>query len=99
MGGVQRIGGLAYLPRQDGNHDGVVEDYSFESSVDGQHWTVNVERGQFWNIENNPVQQDETFAPVDARFFRFTALKSIGSNGRASAAEISVLPAEGGGGQ
>jgi alpha-L-fucosidase len=99
MGGVQRIAGLAYLPRQDGSHDGVVEDYRFESSVDGQHWTANVEWGQFWNIENNPVQQDATFAPVDARYFRFTALKAVGSNGRASAAEISVVSAEVDGGQ
>ena len=95
MGGMQRIAGLAYLPRQDGNHDGVVEDYRFESSIDGQHWTVNVEQGGFWNIENNPVQQDETFAPVDARYFRFTALKTAGPNGRVSAAEISVLAPEG----
>ncbi len=99
MGSVQRIAGLAYLPRQDGSHDGVVENYRFESSVDGQHWTTNTEWGQFWNIENNPVQQDATFAPVDARFFRFTALKEVGANGRTSAAEISVLPAEGEGGR
>jgi alpha-L-fucosidase len=95
MGSVQRIAGLAYLPRQDGNHDGVVQNFRFESSVDGQHWTVNVDWGGFWNIENNPVQQDATFAPVNARYFRFTALKTVGSNGSASAAEISVLAAEG----
>jgi alpha-L-fucosidase len=95
MGSVRRIAGLTYLPRQDKSHDGIVDTYRFETSVDGQNWTVNVDSGRFWNIENNPVQQEVPFTPVNARFFRFTALKVIGANGLASAAEISVLAAEG----
>jgi alpha-L-fucosidase len=45
-------------------------------------------------MQNNPELQEVTFAPVDARFFRFTALKELGANGLTSAAEISVLPAQ-----
>jgi alpha-L-fucosidase len=67
--------------------------------VDGQNWTANVDSGRFWNIENNPVLQEVPFTPVNARFFRFTAVKEIGANGLASAAEISVLTAEGEGNQ
>jgi alpha-L-fucosidase len=99
MGSVQRIAGLTYLPRQDRTHDGVVETYGFETSVDGQNWTINVESGRFGNIRNNPILQEVPFAPINARFFRFTALKELGSKGRASVAEISVLPAEGEGRQ
>jgi alpha-L-fucosidase len=95
MGSMHRIAGFTYLPRQDKSHDGIVDTFRFETSVDGQNWTTNVDSGRFWNIENNPVQQEVPFTPVHVRFFRFTALKETGVNGLASAAEISVLPAEG----
>ncbi len=51
MGSSQRIAGFTYLPRQDGTHEGVVETYRFETSVDGQTWTINVDSARFGNIE------------------------------------------------
>jgi alpha-L-fucosidase len=92
-----RIAGFTYLPRQDGNPNGTAETYRFETSRDGVNWTTNVVSGTFANIRNNPSLQEVTFAPVSARFFRFTALKEINGNGWTSAAEISVLPASGSG--
>jgi alpha-L-fucosidase len=97
MGSSHRIAGFTYLPRQDGNPNGVVESYRFETSVDGRNWTTNVASGTFANIRNNPSLQEVTFAPVNARYFRFTALQEINANGWTSAAEISVLPAGGSG--
>ena len=94
MGTSHRIAGLTYLPRQDGSHDGVVENYRFETSLDGRNWTTNIDAGRFGNIRNNPALQEVPFAPVTARFFRFTALQEISTNGWTSATEISVLPAE-----
>jgi len=94
MGTVQRIAGFTYLPRKDGSHNGVVESYRFETSLNGHDWTTNVDSGRFGNIQNNPEIQEVPFAPVSARFFRFTALKGFGANGSTSAAEISVLPDE-----
>jgi alpha-L-fucosidase len=93
MGASHRIGGFTYLPRQDDNPNGTVERYRFETSEDGRNWTTNVASGTFANIRNNPSLQEVTFAPVNARFFRFTALREINGNGWTSAAEISVLPA------
>ena len=95
MGSVERIAGFTYLPRQDGVREAIVQSYRFETSVDGVSWTTDVDSGRFGNVRNNPIVQEVSFAPVNARFFRFTALQS--SNGRASAAEISVIPADGGG--
>jgi alpha-L-fucosidase len=95
MGRTNRIAGFTYLPRQDGTANGTVENYRFETSVDGTGWTTNIVSGTFANIQNNPSLQQVTFAPVDARFFRFTALREIYGNGWTSAAEISVLPADG----
>lgn len=91
MGHDLRIGGFSYLPRQDRDLTGVVEEFRFETSADGTNWTTAGE-GHFANIKNNPVLQEATFAPVTARFFRFTALKEVNGNNAASAAEISVLP-------
>ena len=95
MGKTHRIGGFTYLPRQDGMLNGVVEKYRFETSADGVNWTTNIADGSFANIQNNPSLQEVSFAPVDARYFRFTALQAIWSSGWTSAAEISVLPAGG----
>jgi alpha-L-fucosidase len=97
MGATHRIGGFTYLPRQDGLLNGVVEKYRFETSADGDTWTTNIADGSFANIQNNPSLQEVAFAPVNARYFRFTSLQAIWNSGWTSAAEISVLPAGGGG--
>ena len=94
MGRSHWIAGFTYLPRQDGNPNGTVENYRFETSMDGNNWTTNVVSGTFANVRNNPSLQEVTFAPVNARYFRFTALQEINQNGWTSAAEISVLPAD-----
>lgn len=97
MGRTNRIGGFTYLPRQDGMLNGTVEKYRFETSPDGTAWTTNIASGSFANIQNNPSLQEVNFAPVSARFFRFTALQAIWRSDWTSAAEISVLPAIGSG--
>lgn len=93
MGRVHRIAGFAYLPRQDWVFEGVVDRYTFETSVDGARWSTQVDAGAFGNIRNNPMQQEVAFAPVDARYFRFTPLRDTDNTGWAGAAEITVLPA------
>jgi alpha-L-fucosidase len=94
MGQVHRIAGFVYLPRQDGMLNGTVENFRFETSEDGKTWTVNVDKGTFSNVRNNPDLQDVRFTPVKARFFRFTALDEVWRSGWTSAAELSVIPAE-----
>ncbi|HWH71647.1 MAG TPA: discoidin domain-containing protein, partial [Candidatus Sulfotelmatobacter sp.] len=93
MNTTRRIGGFTYLPRQDGLLNGVVERYRLETSADGVNWTTNIANGAFANIQNNPSLQEVNFAPVTARFLRFTSLRAIWGSGWTSAAEISVLPA------
>jgi alpha-L-fucosidase len=94
MGGPQRIAGFAYLPRQDWNQMSMVDRCRFETSPDGVTWTTQVAEQFFGNIRNNPILQEVRFAPVEARFFRFTALHDLDDNGWVGAAEITVLPAE-----
>jgi alpha-L-fucosidase len=94
MGTSHRIAGFTYLPRQDGNPNGTIENYRFETSVDGATWTTNIVSGTFANIRNNPSLQQAKFPAVNARFFRLTALREVNASGWTSAAEISVLPAD-----
>jgi alpha-L-fucosidase len=56
-------------------------------------WMTNIMSGSFANIQNNPSLQETSFAPVEARFFRFISLHAIWGSGWTSAAEITVLPA------
>jgi alpha-L-fucosidase len=93
MGRDLEIGGFSYLPRQDKNLAGVIQEYSVETSADGTTWTTNINKQQFDNIKNNPIQQEVHFPAVTARYFRFTAYKDVNGTNLASAAEISVLPA------
>jgi alpha-L-fucosidase len=94
MGQTHRIAGFVYLPRQDGMLNGTVEHFRLETSEDGKTWAATVEKGTFSNVRNNPDLQEVRFAPVKARFFRFTALSEVWRNGWTSAAELSVIPAE-----
>jgi hypothetical protein len=64
LGKSHRIAGFTYLPRQDGNSYGTVENYRFETSADGANWTINIVSGTFANIQNNPSLQEVSFAPT-----------------------------------
>lgn len=92
MGKVLQVAGLSYLPRQDRLPEGVVEEFGFETSLDGAHWTVCVDHGRFDNIKNNPILQEVRFTPVSARYFRFTGYRDVDKTGAVGIAEISVLP-------
>ena len=91
MGRELRIGGFSYLPSSDAQ--GAVDTYRFETSRDGQHWTTAIANDRFGNIANDPSLQEVAFAPVMARYFRFTAL-TLAKGAAAKVAEISVLPPE-----
>nr|WP_315212479.1 discoidin domain-containing protein [uncultured Duganella sp.] len=93
MGAPHRIAGLGYLPRQDGQLGGTVENYRFETSADGATWTTAVGKGTFSNIRNNPDWQQARFAPVTARYFRFTAFDEVWRGHMSAAAELTVIPA------
>ncbi|NIK86827.1 alpha-L-fucosidase [Rhizomicrobium palustre] len=91
MGRALRIGGFSYLPSSDAS--GAVDSYSLETSTDGRNWTTVIANDRFGNIANDPALQEVTFAPVTARYFRFTALK-LAKGQVAGIAEISVLPSD-----
>lgn len=92
MGQKQKISAFSYTPRQDGTVQDMTDRYTFEVSVDGKKWTK-VSEGEFGNLRANPIEQRVEFSPVEARYFRFNATRSIEGSG-SSAAEINIYPAK-----
>jgi len=82
--------GFTYTPRQDQYTDGLVDLCEFHVSSDGRNWRL-VARSEFKDIAQRKVPQKVTFVqPVKARYFRFTACRSVPPNDRIAVAEIDV---------
>lgn len=90
LGKEELIKAFTYLPRQDHIDEGLIGQYLVSISDDGVNWRE-ARRGDFHNIEANPVQQLMILEkPVKARYFKFSALKI--NNGKGiSVAELGVV--------
>ena len=89
MGKRTTIASFSYLPRQDKKLAGVVDQYAFYGSIDGQQWKE-LSRGEFSNIRANPINQEiKLSAPIEVRYIRFEGLRSVMGNG-ITVAEIGV---------
>ncbi|NLM68681.1 MAG: hypothetical protein GX177_01595 [Firmicutes bacterium] len=75
---------LTYVPRQDGNLNGVITEYLISYSTDGSEFTE-LTRGR-WSLDTET--KIVNFDPVEATHIRLTALQ--GNGGWASAAEIQL---------
>jgi hypothetical protein len=83
----RRVRGFTALPRQDGNRNGWIRDYSFYVSDDGKNWGAPVTEGSF---DATPQMKTVTFqTEVTGRFFKLVARSSF--NRHASLAEFSLL--------
>ncbi len=90
LGKSQIIKAFTYLPRQDKQIAGIVDQYAFYISSNGTEWEQ-VTTGEFSNIQANPLEQTVPLKrPVTAHYIRFKALHVINGNG-ATAAEIGVI--------
>jgi hypothetical protein len=89
LGGLYRISGFRYLPRQDGSKDGWVTQYEVYVSTDGVNWGNPVATGTF---AASATEKQIAFASVLGKFVRFRSM-SNDAQGRpwASAAEIRVV--------
>jgi alpha-L-fucosidase len=86
----QELKGFTYLPRQDKKLDGLIDQYAFFTSNDGENWQP-VAQGEFSNIKSNPVEQLIEFKQtVNAGYIKFKALHVISGNGT-TIAELSVM--------
>jgi len=90
LGKVENVSGFRYLPDQHWWASGIITNYSFFVSQDGQEWKL-VDGGEFANIKNNPLWQSKSFAPVKTRYIKFQALRNTQNDARAGYAEIEVI--------
>ena len=89
MHATHTVSGLAYLPRQDGNSNGNIGQYSISLSSNGRTWSKPVATGKW---ADDAVQKYAVFKPRKARYVRLTALTEAGHRGPwTSAAEINIL--------
>jgi alpha-L-fucosidase len=91
LGKIEEIGGFSYLPRQDGEKQGMIFEYEFYSSNDGKNWGQPLATGTFGNIENNPVQQEIKFKETaTGKYIRLVCKSDVRQGRIASFAEIEV---------
>ncbi|MFC0540268.1 discoidin domain-containing protein [Kutzneria chonburiensis] len=85
LGGGYQVTGLRYVPRQDGNPNGIVTSYAVEVSMDGTTFTP-VATGS-WAADDST--KSAVFPARAARYVRLRALAGV--NGYTAAAEINVF--------
>ncbi len=91
LGKKTRIAAFSYLPRQDGQAEGMTDRYVFELSLDGNQW-VKAAEGEFSNILANPITQTiKLKKTATARYFRFTGTRAVEGKG-ISVAEFELFP-------
>jgi alpha-L-fucosidase len=90
LGNKYNLSGFKYLPDQNRWSSGIIANYKFFISPDNINWKL-VDEGEFSNIKNNPVWQIINFAPADARYIKFRALKNTQGDDVAGYAEIDVI--------
>jgi hypothetical protein len=91
LGGTYDVKGLRYLPRQDGNENGMIADYEIYVSEDGSTWGNPVKTGS-WSADID--QSDTELSGHVGRYVKLVALSEVNGNPWASAAEINILGAE-----
>jgi hypothetical protein len=87
------ISGLVYQPRNDGSHNGLIQDYEIHVSLDGKTWGQAVKQGSF--EEDRDAKTISFDQPQRARFIRFTALKGFEGRQWACIVELDVILTEG----
>jgi M6 family metalloprotease-like protein len=80
------IDGLFVLPRQDASTNGMIADYEFYSSLDGNTWTL-LDHGKWSNSKSAKITE---FTKTVCRYIKLVALSEVSSGSIASIAELAV---------
>lgn len=91
LGKPQQVTGIRYLPRQDGQADGVPTRYEVQVSLDGNQWRQ-VAEGEFSNIRANATAQIIDFTGADeVQHIRFYPKEALSGDHTFSVAEFEVF--------
>jgi alpha-L-fucosidase len=89
LGKKVALKGLRYLPMQARYPRGFIAEYALEGSLDGSNWFL-LAKGEFANIQNNPIEQVIRFAPQQLRYVRLKAVRTVDGNA-ATFGELSTI--------
>lgn len=90
MGKEYDVVGFKYLPDQSDSRKGVIFNYEFQVSKDGKAWKT-VSKGEFSNIQNNPIWQEKSFKEEKSRYARLKMLSNTQNDNIAGYAEIVII--------
>lgn len=90
LGDEYTLNGFTYVPSQERYPFGIVTDYAFYISQNGEQWNLAAE-GEFSNVVNSRLEQQVRFVERKARYIKLKAIKSAGEDPRISVAEFGVL--------
>jgi endo-alpha-N-acetylgalactosaminidase len=85
LGGSHAVDAISYLPRQDPSTAGTIVEYALYLSDDAVSWGEPVLTGEWPGTKQSKVT---TFEPVQGRFARLVALRSLDDNPVAVVAEL-----------
>ncbi|MBN1652957.1 MAG: family 43 glycosylhydrolase [Deltaproteobacteria bacterium] len=88
LGAVWNIDEMRYLPRQDGNENGIIIDYEFYAGMSRNDWGYPVAAGAF---TANQEAKRVSFTTTRARYVRLVALSEINGDEWASVAELDLI--------
>jgi len=91
LGENLNLSGFTYLPDQGRWNTGIIFNYEFYVSLDGDEWGSPVSKGEFSNIKNSPVLQKKEFDTIHARYIKLRAISSANENGRIGIAEFGII--------
>ncbi|QZT37560.1 alpha-L-fucosidase [Halosquirtibacter xylanolyticus] len=84
------IKGFRYLPDQSRRAKGIIFDYSFDISKDGESWK-RVLHGEFSNIKNSPIWQTKIFKEQTARYVRLVAESNVAEDTFVGVSEFDII--------
>ena len=85
------VTGFAYLPPELGS-EGAIFEYAFYVSIDGENWGEPVSKGEFSNIENNPIAQIiKLDKAIKSKYIKLVSLSTVKNSSVTSVAEIDVF--------
>jgi alpha-glucosidase len=87
LGQSYSLNSFSYLPRQDGNTNGIIANYEFYVSSDGVNWGTPVAKGTF--TRNNTLKT-VSFPAKTGKFMRLLALSEINGGPWTTVAELNV---------
>ncbi|SHI57038.1 alpha-L-fucosidase [Arenibacter nanhaiticus] len=90
LGEDLKLKGFKYLPDQHRWSSGIIFDYEFYTSSNGNNWELQ-SKGEFSNIKNSPIWQTKNFKSVKARYIKLRALRNTEGNNKAGYAELTVI--------